>query len=867
MNLINFVTLNDKDNLQSILYWLAGIILFFYSIVLSLSSAVRFHSWQVSYRWEHWAGFSVWLLSALFINRISQQKFKNRDPYILPVVALLSGIGLLTIFRLNVTFGWRQSIWLILATGVILLGLYKSEWFLRIRYYKYLWLVFGLLLTALTFFLGIYPGGDGPQLWLSIGGVFLQPSEPLKILIIIYLSGYLADQWTAHRKFPALIVPTVVMFATTFMILIGQRDLGTASLFILLYAVFIYLATGKNSVLLIFAILLLAIGFAGYQFFDVIQVRIDSWINPWADPGGKSYQVIQSLQALASGKFLGSGPGIGSPGLVPVALSDFIFAAIGEELGLLGALTIFSLYGFLAYRGIFIAIRAKNHYQQLLAAGISVLISMQALIILGGNTRLLPLTGVTLPFISYGGSSLLTSFFAVILLLWISQQQSNQTKLKVETKPYVLALNLILAGFFALSLVTAWWAIVRSDNLLSRPDNFRKVINDRYVLRGEILDRRNQPLAITSGTVGEYSRFLLEPSLSATIGYSDATYGLGGLELSMDSYLRGLQGLPSSSIIFNNLVYSQPPPGLDLRTSLDLAIQVNLKESLADLRGAAIVMNTNTGEILGLWTSPTFDANKIAESWEIWREDPQSPLINRATQGTYPTGTLLTPFIMAYFGLDGTRLALNPVNDTCALDLQPSQSPENAQYIQYGCQSAFFASLNILKDDDIYPFMETYGWTSNPQFALPQVDPYSQESALAREDLSKGISLSPLQIARASAVFSTPGYMPKPRIAMAVNTPQHGWVTLAAEESNRAIDPAQVSAMINQLSQIDFPAWDVISSAVEGDKVVSWYVSGTLPEWKGTPLVLVIVLEDSQADIAQTIGRNLMSSFINTQSK
>lgn len=861
MNLVNFLTVNNKDYLQSTLYWLSGIALFFYSIVLTISPAVRYQSWHVSYRWEHWVGLSVWAFSALFVNKFSQRKYKNRDPYILPIVALLSGIGLLTIFRLNVTFGFRQSIWLLLATGILLLGLFKSDWFLKVRFYKYLWLVFGLLLTALTFFLGIYPSGDGPQLWLNIGGVFLQPSEPLKILIIIYLAGYLADQWTLHRKIPALIVPTLVMFVITLLILIGQRDLGTASLFIALYAIFIFLATGKNRILLFSTILLFAAGFAGYHFFNVIQIRIDAWINPWIDPGGKSYQVIQSLQALAAGKFLGSGPGIGSPGLVPVALSDFIFSAIGEELGYLGALTIFSLYGFLAYRGIIIALRAKNQYQQLLAAGITILVSIQALLILGGNTRLLPLTGVTLPFISYGGSSLITSYFAIILLLWISQQQSYQTKIKLETKPYFLALNGILIGFIALSLATGWWSIIRSDSLLSRSDNFRKVINDRYVIRGNILDRRNQVLALTGGEKGNYTRILIDPSLSSTIGYANATYGLGGLELSMDSYLRGLQGLPSSKIIYNNLLYSQPPPGLDIRTSIDLSMQRNLSTSLMDQSGGAIIMNANTGEIFGIWTAPSFDANQITENWEKWREDPQSPLINRATQGSYPTGTLLTPFILAYYDVDGTRLSLNTTNDTCALALKSNQTLDFSVTMQNGCQSAFDAGLNLFKIEDVYPFLEKFGWTANPPFALPLAAPYSKEDDLKIEDLSKGISLSPFQIARASSIFSTSGYLPEPRIAMAVRTPNQGWVTLATEESVRIIDPLQVNTVAEQLARIDFPAWEVSSSAVEGEKIVSWYVSGTVPEWKGTPIVLVIVLENSKADIAQSIGHSLMASF------
>ncbi|NTW44319.1 MAG: FtsW/RodA/SpoVE family cell cycle protein, partial [Anaerolineaceae bacterium] len=263
----------------------------------------------------------------------------NRDPYLLPIVGLLMGIGLLTIFRLNVNFGLRQSLWIILSTIILFVSFQKSEWLKRFRNYKYLWLLFGLALTALTFFLGIYPSGNGPQLWLSFGGIFIQPSEPLKILLIIYLSAYLSDRWSSRKNFPALIIPTIIVILLALLLLVGQRDLGTASIFIFIFAFYMFLVSGKRRILILFALILFIAGYIGYQMFGVIKIRVDSWLNPWLDPGGNSYQVLQSIQAMAAGKLLGSGPGVGSPGLIPVALSDFIFAAITEELGLFGALS------------------------------------------------------------------------------------------------------------------------------------------------------------------------------------------------------------------------------------------------------------------------------------------------------------------------------------------------------------------------------------------------------------------------------------------------------------------------------------------------------------------------------------------------
>jgi len=863
VNIINYLSFGDRDNLQSVLYWIAGIFLFFYSIILTLAPAVRYHSWNVSFRWEHWVGFIVSIVSYIIIHKLSQKKMSNRDPYLLPVVGLLMGIGLLTVFRLNVNFGWRQTIWLALSTGLISLCIQKSQWLQKIRFYKYVWLLLGLFLTALTFILGIYPSGDGPQLWLSFGGFFMQPSEPLKILLIIYLSAYLADQWPSRQNLPTLIVPTIIVIFAALLILVGQRDLGTASIFIFIYAFYMFLVSGKRRTLFLFAVLLLLAGIVGYQLFDVIKIRVDSWLYPWLDPGGNSYQVIQSIQAMAAGRLMGSGPGIGSPGLVPVAVSDFVFAATTEELGLIGALGIFCLYIFIAYRGIIISLKAPNQYQQLLAAGITVLFSAQSMLILGGNTRLLPLTGVTLPFVSYGGSSLITSTFGVILLLWVSQQTGTKTISKSEVKPYVFTFKTIIFGFAALSLATGWWAIIRSDDLLSRPDNLRRIINDRYVLRGTILDRQNNPIANTVGEISNYSRYINEPSLSSTIGYINPVYGLGGIEFSMDGYLRGIEGVPSFTKAMNYLLYSQPPPGLDLRTSIDINIQSKLINSLQNFQGAAIVMNAKTGEILGLWTSPTFNSNQLEVRWETWMKDPQSPLVNRVTQGHYPIGSLITPFLLTYKPIDETKLLADESPVDCAISIPSAISKDMSKLIQNGCKKIMNKSIDQLPENEIMTFLGSYGWTETFSFELPQNEPIRLSDEITLEFLKSELFLSPLQVARAAAIFSQSGILPYPRIAMAVNTPSQGWVVLSSKESKKVIGAENANKISSNMSRMDIPVWDIVSNIKQDELNISWFVSGTLPEWQSTPIIFALVLEDSQPQIARINGRKLMGELTN----
>ncbi len=310
----------------------------------------------------------------------------------------------------------------------------------------------GLALTALTLLLGTNPAGFGPRLWLGCCGFYLQPSEPLKLLLVVYLSAYLADRLPLKLRFFPMLAPTVFVTGLAILLLIVQRDLGTASIFILLYTAVLFLATNRRRVLVATAIALLLAGLTGFFFVDVIHARLESWINPWNDPSGGSYQIIQSLIAIANGGTPGRGPGIGNPTLVPVAHSDFIFSAIGEELGLAGSLALLAIFALLLSRGLIASMRAPDRFRRYLAAGLTGYLGLQALVIIGGNLRLLPLTGVTLPFVSYGGSSLLTSFVAVALLSIISDQADQEPAPLESVRPYILIAGMLAAGILAAGL-------------------------------------------------------------------------------------------------------------------------------------------------------------------------------------------------------------------------------------------------------------------------------------------------------------------------------------------------------------------------------------------------------------------------------
>lgn len=792
--------------IQSRLLKWAAAFLFLQSVILTLSPAVRERNWDVNYRLAHWVGFIAWAVFALLAHKALIKHLPDADPYIFPTAALLGGWGMLTVWRLDEPFGMRQGLWFIASMAALALASSKVKSLSFLKNYKYLFLGGGLTLTALTLLLGANPRGIGPRLWLGLGGVYFQPSELLKILMVIYLSAYLADRTNLRLASIALLVPTLAATGVTLLLLFVQRDLGTASIFAVLYTISIFIATGKRRVLLGAAFSLLAALLIGWHFVSVIHTRVVGWLDPWGDPTGYSYQIIQSLLAVANGGVMGKGLGIGSPLLVPVSISDFIFAAIAEETGLIGTLGLICLMNLILTRGLIIAQRAPDNFRRYLAAGIASYFGAQSLLIIGGNLRLLPLTGVTLPFISYGGSSLLTSFAALFLLLFISNTDSDEPAALKDPRPYSILAGAFSLGFAACALTCAWWTLARGDDLLARTDNARRAIADRYVLRGKLVDSANRPINVTTGRSGGYIREYLYPNLAPIIGYTHPVYGQAGLEASLDDYLRGLQGNPASLILSNQILYGAPPPGLDVRLSLDLPLQARADKLLGDRSGALILMNAETGEILAMASHPAYDPNKLDREGEALSQNKSSPLLNRATQGVYPLGDALPPLVKA-----GAA----------------NGSDSNSELL------AFYEKLGIFRA---------------PSIAMPVAD------AFVTYDLSD-LRISPLQLILAVSALSNEGVAPAPRIATAVDTPEQGWVTLPALDEARELIPASAAneAAFSFVHEGNV-YWSHIGRGSTHETAVSWWVAGTPPDWQGAPLALVVVLEEKNAPLVERIG-------------
>jgi cell division protein FtsW (lipid II flippase) len=359
----------------------------------------------------------------------------HADPLLLPVVALLSGLSLAMIYRLDLTLAWHQLAWLAVGNVILIILVARFKNYRVLANYKYLLGLAGVVLLFSTIRLGA--GFLEPNLWWNLGPFSFQPSEIAKILIVVFFAAYLSEKRELlsvfTRKIGRLNVPDLKHLGPMLMfwlvsvgLLVIQKDIGASLLFFGLFLVMLYVATDRGLYVAIGSLLFIAGAAFTARAFSHVATRIQIWLNPWVDPSGKSYQLVQSLFAFGSGGIWGSGLGRGYPSLIPVVATDFIFSAFGEEIGLVGVIAVIALYLVFVGRGLNIASKTTDEFGKLLAVGLTAVFAIQTFVIIGGVTRLVPLTGITLPFLSYGGSSILANFLLLGLLLIISNQSIEE---------------------------------------------------------------------------------------------------------------------------------------------------------------------------------------------------------------------------------------------------------------------------------------------------------------------------------------------------------------------------------------------------------------------------------------------------------
>jgi cell division protein FtsW (lipid II flippase) len=397
--------------------------------------------------------FTYWLPPVVFafvLHLILRRRASEADPLILPIAVVLNGLGIAMIYRLDLAtiasggaeqFAFRQVMWTALAMAIaaMVILFIPSQLFLRRYVYVSMAVGIALLLLPLVPFVGTTI--NGATLWISVFGITFQPGEIAKIALIIFFAGYLVNRKDSlavvGRKILGIRIPRgrelgpiLVIWLASIGVLVLQRDLGTSILYFGLFLVMIYVATGRAFYAGIGVAMLVTGGLVASRVLDYVSRRFDAWLNPFNqdnyDAIGGSYQIVQGIFGMANGGLFGTGLGGGVPQLVPLAESDFIVASLAEELGLIGFFAILALYFLLVARGLKVGFRHSDEFAKLMAVGFAFVIALQVFVVIGGVTRILPLTGLTTPLLAAGGSSLLANWIIIAMLLRLSDSAADR---------------------------------------------------------------------------------------------------------------------------------------------------------------------------------------------------------------------------------------------------------------------------------------------------------------------------------------------------------------------------------------------------------------------------------------------------------
>lgn len=603
------------------------------------------------------------------------------DPAILPITFALSGIGIAFITRLAPDLAMRQVMWLYLGIACMVAILVFLKSLDNIANYKYTLMIAGVILLLSPMIPGLGQEIYGSRIWLSLGPFSFQPGELAKICIVFFLAGYLAQNremlsvftWEVGPvRLPSLqtLLPLLVMWVMAFLVVVLEKDLGSALVFFLVFLVMLYAATGKKTYLVTGLGLAAVAAVVLYAAFGHVQVRVETWLDPFADATGKGYQLVQTIYSLADGGLFGVGIGNGLSENIPVVESDFIFAAIAEEAGLLGAAGVLLLFLSFAIRGMVTAARAKSDVSSFMAVGLTSIIVLQAFIIVGGVTRVIPLTGLTLPFISQGGSSLLASFIIVGLLLRCGDEGtgvgeemvSGTTAIgeggvlgRVSLGKRLTGTMILFSALFAILVANLTLVmVIKAEEYQNMPGNNHSIAREADIERGTISTYDGVVLAQSvKNDDGSYSRSYPAGDLAShVVGYASSRYGTSGIEAAYNDTLKGTQNYATWQDALNSLA-GVGTAGNDVALTINSKIQQAAQDALSGYTGACVVMDPATGAVLGMASAPTYDAADFDALLGQSGADSGGVFYNRATQALYAPGSTFKIVTLATAFEDG----------------------------------------------------------------------------------------------------------------------------------------------------------------------------------------------------------------------
>jgi peptidoglycan glycosyltransferase len=727
---------------------------------------------------------------------------------LLPVVALLVSLGWIEIFRINPALAQKQLIWLGASAAVFVLSYLVLRDYSFLEDYRYLILTAGLVLQLLVMIFG--QEVNGARLWFRVGIFNFQPVEMVKLFLIVFLAAYLR-QYRRYLALPLLsrnfalplqgLVPILLMWGLCECVLVVQKDLGMALLFFGVFLTLFYLATGRKTLALAGAALLAGGFFVAYHLFGHVRTRVQIWLNPWDDAFGRGFQIVQALIAAAWGGLWGTGLGCGNPSIIPAVTTDMIIVALSEEMGLATALIIIIAFWLIFNELIAISMSCRKELGALLAGGFAFLVALQSIIIIAGDFKLIPLTGITLPFVSYGGSSLVSNFLLLAMVLRIAEGR-DCTNPPDARGLYYGTLRTVFFILFALPAgYLIWFQAMQAPGLKMSQTNPR--LKENIALRGSILDRAGKPLAHTIGANGDIRRtYPAGPASATLIGYDDPRYGLSGLELELNCALLGRRR-PQTLEDALWLMRHGTLKGRRVILTLDRDLQERAY-SLIEKRRGAIVAMTLSGEIIAAASSPSFDPATLDRDWESLKERKDAPFLNRALNGLYPPGSTFKILTMAA-GLESGAVSLDDSFECRGSYSIGSYRLRDAHRAVHGILSATdalvhscniaFAQMGLritapVLEDYARRFRLDEAFNPGAPVTAGQFPPVEKLTPghLAQCSFGQGeILLTPLHVALMTAVFAEHGVMPEPRLLKDGKVATHRVITPTVADQVRAM--------------------------------------------------------------------------------
>ena len=739
-----------RRNLELVLLCVAAplVVLLFAMIALNQGQALDMNTLGVP------AGIFV----AFVIAHIATRRFApGADPALLPIAFALSGIGIAFVTRLAPDLAVNQVMWLFLGVAFMVLVLAFVRNLDKVANYKYTLMIAGFLLLLSPLVPGLGQEIYGSRIWLSLGGFSFQPGEIAKIIVVLFLAGYLAQNREMLSVFTVRVgpfrlpdirtlLPLILMWGVALLIVVFEKDLGSALVLFFMFLVMLYVATGKKFYLAIGLGLIAVGGVGAFLAFDHVQVRVNTWLDPFADAQNTGYQLTQAIYSIADGDLFGVGLGNGLAEQIPVVESDFIFADIAEEIGLLGAAGVLLLFLCFAIRGFVTAARAKSDVSSFAAVGLTSVIVLQAFIIVGGVTRLIPLTGITLPFISQGGSSLLASFIIVGLLLRCGDEgtgvgremtsatsslHANSVLGRVSLGKRLSHSMLFCSALFALLVANLTMiTVVQADYYQNMPGNNHSLAKEARTERGTISTYDGVVLAQSVPTEdGTFERVYPAGDLaSQVVGYSSARFGTSGIEQAYNDTLKGKENFASWTDVLNSFA-GIGGAGNDVALTLNSKIQQAAQDALAGRTGACVVMDPDTGAVLAMASSPTYDAADFETVIEQANADSSDTrLINRAIHALYSPGSTFKIVSLA------TALEDGVADENTVYDAPGSMEIGNADVVNFDGNSygrltlaqatelsanTAFGQLGVeMGADALVAGAEDFGFNKDIEFAL-----------------------------------------------------------------------------------------------------------------------------------------------------